>query len=147
MSFNLDDFIKSEVSLQQMNEVSVRSHLLTFTHFLKLSVDPNANKSVNKDLIVSCLVKSELLSEEDYETLHRSDQSGLYLAKLKLRFQEREIELRYQPEREHRESQRESEREFEIRKIELETHKLQIEHDHISVSTSPNNIFFILRKL
>ena len=117
MSFNPDEFIKSEVSLQRIN-VLVKSDLLTLANFLKLSVDPTAKKSVIKDLVVSSFVKSEHLSEEDYETLHKSDQSDLELAKLKLRFQERELELIYQSEREHRESERE-EREFELRKIEL----------------------------
>ena len=130
MSFNPDEFIKSEVSLQRIN-VLVKSDLLTLANFLKLSVDPKAKKSVIKDLVVSSFVKSELLSEEDYETLHKSDQSDLELAKLKLHFQERELELRYQSERE--------EREFELRKIELETRKLQIEHDPISVGTSSPN--------
>ena len=101
MSFDANEFLQSELSLEKVNAL-IKSEVVDLAKLLKIKFDSKAKKAVIRELLVTELVNIEKLPESAIETLQITVQATLELEKYKLHIKERELELKYQGEREER---------------------------------------------
>ena len=139
MSFNVTEFLETELSLPDVNDL-VKAQLIDVANFLELEFDSRSKKVLIKELVVAELVSRGKLPTSVMEGLQQSVKHSPEFETQMLQMKQHDLDLKYQNEREQREHRlRELEFEMRHRELEIKNRELDLEMKRLDVQKSPQS--------